>query len=158
MYPGLTNTLVELPKIVRSTCFIILGIHFITTRKIQEIAFQGFQISKFSRGACPRTPLDGSRLRREIVPPNFNALAPPLPTHFTRAFDILVSTCRITYRVLLCSSSAYFVNLFASKLTQNNRKYISDSRKEIAKILSTFFKCVKLIISHIFVITGRKTI
>ena len=78
MYPGLTNTRVKLPKIVRSSCFMILGIHFITTRKIQEIPFQGFQISKFSRGACPRTPLDGSRLRREIVPPNFNVLAPPL--------------------------------------------------------------------------------
>ena len=27
---------------------------------------------------APRTPLDTSRLRHEIVPPNFNALAPPL--------------------------------------------------------------------------------
>ena len=69
MYPGLTNTRVELRKIVRSSCFMILRIHFITTRKIQEIAFQGFQISKFPRGAYPRTPLDGSRLRRKIVPP-----------------------------------------------------------------------------------------
>ena len=33
-------------------------------------------------------------------------------------------------RVLLCSSFAYFVNLFSIKLTQNNRKYISDSRKD----------------------------
>ena len=41
VYPGLTNTRVELLKIVRSSCFIILGIHFITTRKIQEIAFPG---------------------------------------------------------------------------------------------------------------------
>ena len=56
MYPGLTNTRVKLPKIVRSSCFMILGIHFITTRKIQEIAFQGFQISKFSRGSMPPDP------------------------------------------------------------------------------------------------------
>ena len=33
-------------------------------------------------------------------------------------------------RVLLCWSFAYFVNLFSIKLTQNNRKYISDSRKD----------------------------
>ena len=56
MYPGLTNTRVELRKIVRSSCFMILRIHFITTRKIQEIAFQGFQISKFSRGNMPSDP------------------------------------------------------------------------------------------------------
>ena len=53
-------------------------IHFKITRKTQEIAFQGFPISKFSRGVCSRAPLDSSRLRREIVPPpSFNALAPP---------------------------------------------------------------------------------
>ena len=70
MYPGLTNTRVELRKIVRSSCFMILRIHFITTRKIQEIAFQGFQISKCSRGSMPPDPpIDGSRLWREIVPP-----------------------------------------------------------------------------------------
>ena len=56
-------------------------------------------------------------------------------THFTRALDILVSTCRITYRVVL----AYFVNLFPSKLTRNNRKYISDGRKEIATIGEPLF-------------------
>ena len=41
---------------MRSSCFMILRIHFITTRKIQEIAFQGFQISKFSRGSMPPDP------------------------------------------------------------------------------------------------------
>ena len=56
MYPGLTNTRVELRKIVRSSCFMILRIHFITTRKIQEIALQGFQISKFSWGSMPPDP------------------------------------------------------------------------------------------------------
>ena len=80
IYPGLRNTCAELPKVVCSSCFKILRIHFKITWKTQEIAFQGFPISKFSPGggACPRTPLDSSRLRREIVPPNFNALAPPL--------------------------------------------------------------------------------
>ena len=57
MYPGLTNTRVELRKIVRSSCFMILRIHLITTWKIQEIAFQGFQISKFSRGSMSPDPL-----------------------------------------------------------------------------------------------------
>ena len=69
MYPGLTNTHVELQKIVRSSCFTILRIHFITSWKIQETAFQGFQIQNFPGGACPRSPLDGLRLRRKIVPP-----------------------------------------------------------------------------------------
>ena len=40
--------------------------------------FRDSRFQNFPGGACPRTPLDGSRLRREILPPNFNALAPPL--------------------------------------------------------------------------------
>ena len=80
MYPGLTNTRVELRKILRSSCFMVLRTHFITARKIQEIAFQGFQISTFSGEHAPEPP------RREIVPPppNFNALAPPLVMNLKR--------------------------------------------------------------------------
>ena len=45
-----------------------------------EIVFPRFEISKFSGGACPRTPLEKLRLRRE--PPNLQqsdfGLDPPL--------------------------------------------------------------------------------
>ena len=45
-----------------------------------EIVFPRFEISKFSGGACHRTPLEKSRLRRE--PPNLQqsdlGLDPPL--------------------------------------------------------------------------------
>ena len=50
IYPGLRNTCAELPKVVCSSCFKILRIHFKITRKTQETAFQGFPISKFSQG------------------------------------------------------------------------------------------------------------
>ena len=56
IYPGLRNTCAELPKVVCSSCFKILRIHFKITRKTQEIAFQGFPISKFSRGGMPPDP------------------------------------------------------------------------------------------------------
>ena len=56
IYPGLRNTCADLPKVVCSSCFKILRIHFKITRKTQEIAFQGFPISKFSRGSMPPNP------------------------------------------------------------------------------------------------------
>ena len=46
--------------------------------KTQEIAFPRFQISKFSGGACPRTPPEGSRLRRSVAHQSQNSLDPPL--------------------------------------------------------------------------------
>ena len=61
-----------------------LGNSVNTTLKIQEIAFQGFQISKFSRGSMlPDLPKWLAPLARDC-PPNFNALAPlpPLTTVF----------------------------------------------------------------------------
>ena len=82
-----------------SSCFKILRINFKITRKTQEIAFQGFPITKFSRGSIPPDPpryLAPSA--RDCPPPNFNALAPPLtkPDHccdqcgkeFTRSYDL----------------------------------------------------------------------
>ena len=56
IYPGLRNTCAELPKVECSSCFKILRIRFKITRKTQEIAFQGFPISKFSRGSMSPDP------------------------------------------------------------------------------------------------------
>ena len=79
-YPGLRNTCAELPKVVCSSCFKILRIHFKIIRKTQEIAFQGFPISKFSRWSMPPNPPRylAPSPRDCPPPPNFNSLAPPL--------------------------------------------------------------------------------
>ena len=46
--------------------------------KTQETRFQANKFPKFPGGACPRTPLKGSRLRRSVVPPSFPRLATAL--------------------------------------------------------------------------------
>ena len=86
IYPGLRNTCAELPKVVCSNCFKILRIHFKITRKTQEIAFQGFPISKFSRGSMPPDPL------RYLAPSARNC--PPWRRHWLEQAGNQVQQCR----------------------------------------------------------------
>ena len=103
VYPGLRNTCAELPKVV---CSIASKSWEFTSKllgKPWKLRFRDSQFQNFPGGACPRTPLDSSRLRHEIVPPNFNALAPPLDWHRIKAKQKLQATLGASRQVcLLC--------------------------------------------------------
>ena len=73
--------------------------------KPRKLRFRDSRFQNFPEGACPRTPLDSSRLRNEIVPPNFNALAPPLATRNKMSTQLALLQLRFSGKFVLFATN-----------------------------------------------------
>ena len=92
--------------------------------KVQEMAFQRLQISKFHGEACPRTPLEISRLRRSIFAPlalgkqSQKSLHPPLIAIMSAKFltkSIVTTYCEYVFicSTAICVQPQTFSRLFS---------------------------------------------